>query len=120
MVAYLWVFLGGGLGSMCRFGIAQLLSRYQWTFPVATLIANLLACIVLGWFMGAVAREGWPTYHRWLFMTGFCGGFSTFSTFSAESYLLFESGQWGLGILNVLLSVGVCLVGIWLGWLASP
>ena len=51
MISYALVFLGGGLGSTCRYGIAHLLAQYKLTFPLATLLANVLSCILLGWLV---------------------------------------------------------------------
>ena len=115
MIAYFWVFVGGGLGSMCRFGIANLMARFAWTFPWATFTANVLSCIVLGVLYGFSMRGGVNDSLRFLVMTGFCGGFSTFSTFSAETFFLFQTGQVGQGLLNIFLSLLVCMVCIYLG-----
>ena len=120
MITYLLVFLGGGLGSLCRFGIARALLRYPWAFPVATLLANVLACVVLGYLTALAGRQAVGYPHRHLWMVGFCGGFSTFSTFSGETFALLQSGQAGLALLNVLLSLLSCLGALALGyWLAG-
>jgi CrcB protein len=115
MWGYFLVFLGGGLGSMCRYGIAHLLERSNTVFPYATLLANILSCIVLGIFLGWSLKGGMHHNYRFLVMTGFCGGFSTFSTFSSETFLLIQSGHWGLAFVNVLGSVFVCLGAVYLG-----
>ena len=112
---FILVFLGGGLGSVCRFGMSQLLVRYQLNFPLATLLANASACLLLGILTGLALRDGVPGTHRHLWMIGFCGGFSTFSTFSNETWALLQSGQTGLALLNVAASLGVCLIAIWAG-----
>jgi CrcB protein len=109
MLNYVWVFLGGGLGSICRYGIAHLLQKYQLTFPLATLLANALACVVLGYFLGRSLHDGVSGTERMLIMTGFCGGFSTFSTFSGETLYLFQTGDYGYAFLNILASLLVCL-----------
>ena len=80
MINYLLVFLGGGLGSMARYGIAHFLSDYKHIFPIATLIANILSCVLLGYLMGLHFKSGLENHYRFLIMTGFCGGFTTFST----------------------------------------
>ena len=120
--AYLWVFLGGGLGSVCRFGIARALVHHRLTFPLATLLANVAACLLLGYLVGLSMRNGLAPSHQLLLLTGFCGGFSTFSTFTAESFVLLQNGQWGLALLNVGLSLLSCLgalaLGIW--WAGAP
>jgi len=113
---FLYVFIGGGLGSICRYGIALLLKKNQFNFPFATLIANIIACIILGYLIGLAAKDSISMNQKLLLMTGFCGGFSTFSTFSAETFLLFENGNVGYALANIGLSIIVCLVGIWIGW----
>lgn len=117
MYAYFWVFVGGGLGSICRYGIAHALSSYELRFPWATFLANALACVVLGLLIGLSLNDQIPqARHRLMLMTGFCGGFSTFSTFSNETLLLFQSGQYLYAFGNIVGSVAVCLAGIYLGF----
>ena len=115
MVNYILVFIGGGLGSICRYGIAHGMSNYKLDFPLATLIANAFACIILGAMIGLQLKNGVSNTQKFVIMTGFCGGFSTFSTFSAETMQLFESGQIGLALTNVGLSLLICLICIYLG-----
>ncbi len=113
---YLLVFVGGGIGSMCRYAISHLLGKYPFTFPLATFIANVLSCIVFGVLAGLVLKGTLtnPQY-RMLLLTGFCGGFSTFSTFSNETFVLFVNGQWLYAFANIALSLVVCLFCIYLG-----
>lgn len=115
------IFIGGGLGSLSRYGMGRWLGFSESGFPIGTLAANLLACIVLGFFAGLlIQRFEMPKPVQLGVMTGFCGGFSTFSTFSHESLNLFQNDKTGIAILYIGLSVFICLAGIWLGhWLAS-
>lgn len=115
MQAYLLVFLGGGLGSICRFGLAQLLREHSAGLPWATFAANVLSCLILGTLMGLSLRSGISPTTKFLLMTGFCGGFSTFSTFTAETYELLLAGQTSYALANVAGSLVVCLVCIFLG-----
>lgn len=106
------VFVGGGLGSLSRFGVSQLMLKLSAThFPWATLTANLLSCAVLGmvWW---VAGKDFSRYPIWtaLLVIGFCGGFSTFSTFSLETLKMMREGMLWLAVANILISVGACLL----------
>ena len=112
---YLWVFIGGGLGSICRYGIARLVFPLQLVFPFATLLANALSCILLGFLMSWDRQGMIPNPHKLLLMTGFCGGFSTFSTFTGETYGLFEAGHVGMAFLNIAGSLLLCLFCLFLG-----
>ena len=120
MMGVVWVFLGGGLGSVARYGLSRWLNPEAGTLPAGTLLANVLACAIVGFAMGWVALRG-PMQEnaRLLLLTGFCGGFSTFSTFSGESLALFQSGKPGLAIVYVLSSVVACLgaagLAYWIG-----
>lgn len=111
------VFLGGGLGSLCRYSISQYIDNSS--FPWATLIANGLACFVLGLVIGYSSRLGWPTHWKLLAATGFCGGFSTFSTFSKEALELAQQGVPWSAIGYVLLSLVVGLIALSVGLFLS-
>jgi CrcB protein len=102
---FLFVFLGGGLGSCARYGVSRLLSPQPGAFPFATLIANFLACLLLGYLISLVATDRLSATYRLLLLTGFCGGFSTFSTFSAELLDLLSSGRLVLALSYAFISL---------------
>jgi len=110
---FIYVFLGGGFGAMSRFGISKIIDNQN--FPYATLLANVISCIILGYLLGLTMQKTIDTKMQLLLMTGFCGGFSTFSTFSAETFKLFENNQYGLALLYVASSFTICLISIWIG-----
>jgi fluoride exporter len=114
-MAFLLVFFGGGLGSICRFGISLAIQPLLPKFPWATLVANGLACLVLGALLGLQFQNNMSDERRLLIATGFCGGFSTFSTFTAETWALFQGGQYGAAAANVAGSLAVCFVCLILG-----
>ena len=109
----LFVFIGGGLGSLCRYGIGTWLSDYS--FPYGTLVANFISCLLLGFFIGLASQEILKSDARLFLMTGFCGGFSTFSTFSGEIIALIQNGQLTSGILYIFASLAIGLLAILLG-----
>jgi len=121
-MAWLWVFVGGGLGSTARYGLAQLLpptSLAEGNFPWATLLANLLACLVLGIGLGLAGKEVLSRSFQIFLLTGFCGGFSTFSTFSAELLVLGEEGYPGVALLYLLASLVLGVLALWLALMAT-
>lgn len=115
------IFVGGGLGSIARFGVGKYLAGWSFSVPYGTLVANVLACVILGFFTGAVALRSSDAAlpYRAFLAVGFCGGFSTFSTFSNETLLMLLNNRWGDAIFNIILSVVLCLIasllGLWLG-----
>lgn len=116
MNPYLLVFLGGGLGSIARFGLSKLIApRPEGINPVATFAANLLATLILGLIMYRFGQK-MPISPQWksFLATGFCGGFSTFSTFGYETMRLAQHGQWAWAVANVAVSMGAALGILWL------
>lgn len=111
MKTLLLVFVGGGAGSMLRYAISKWLNG--GVFPVGTLLANLLASFLLGYISGKVLEASHPV--KALLAIGFCGGFSTFSTFSKESFELLQNGFYTQAALHTILNFGLCLAGIGLG-----
>ena len=114
-MAFVYVFIGGGVGSIFRYGISRLLVTADFNFPLATLLANAISCIVLGFLMSMGFESRLSPEYRLLFLTGFCGGFSTFSTFSGETLTLYSDGNTAYALLNIGLNVIICLICIYIG-----
>jgi len=100
---------------MCRYGIAQMMRSYSQAFPWATLTANALSCIVLGALVAWSMKNGLADSTKLLLLVGFCGGFSTFSTFTNETYQLWESGELLYALANIGGSLLLCLCCLYLG-----
>jgi fluoride exporter len=119
---YLVIGLGGALGSMLRFGLGTLIDtnvqKTGYIFPWGTIVVNITGCFVIGFIFTISGGEGrlmLSTLTRQFIMIGILGGYTTFSSFSLQTLTLAQSGQmWG-ALANVLLSVILCLGGVWLG-----
>ena len=119
----LWIFVGGGLGSLARWGASGLIAnRIGETFPWGTLIVNVSGSFIIGLFATLTGPDGrWlaPATFRQFFMIGICGGYTTFSSFSLQTLALANDGQWFRAGANTVLSVVLCLLGVWLGHLLA-
>jgi CrcB protein len=112
----LLVFLGGGAGSVCRYAIWLAMRSWLDKFPWATFAANALACLLLGALLGWQAQGLLSDQRRLLLVTGFCGGFSTYSTFTAETWeTVAKRTHQRRMLINVILQLAVCLVCLLLG-----
>ena len=108
---------GGAGGSMLRYAVQKVFNVHSAAaFPTGTLLVNIAGCFLIGVLWSVVSRSlSWNEEMKLLLMTGFCGGFTTFSTFGNETMNLFRDGENGFALLNVGLSVVVGLVLVWLG-----
>jgi CrcB protein len=116
-VAYLIVFLGGGLGAALRHGINLLAARALGAnFPYGTLTVNVTGSVVMGLLAGYFAFKGDASQHWRLFLaTGILGGYTTFSAFSLDVALLYERGEVGSTLLYVAASVLLSIAGLFAG-----
>ena len=123
MTAYLWVAIGSALGGVGRFwlnGIAS--ARWGETFPWGTMLINVTGSLVLGVIAALASPEGRMdspsrAFATQFLMIGLCGGYTTFSSLSLQTLNLLRDREWLDAIGNVVLSVVLCLVAVWLGWL---
>ncbi len=122
MITYLWIAIGGALGSVSRFWLNGLVSQRFDTFPAGTLVINVVGSFVIGVFGALTVPEGKMSSDSRAFATqfvmiGLCGGFTTFSSFSWQTLNLLRDREWLYAGGNILLSVILCLVATWLGYL---
>jgi CrcB protein len=122
-MTYLWVGLGGALGSVARYACAGIAVRWLGgAFPYATLFVNVAGSFAIGLLATLVASNGRPLLGidaRAFLLVGVLGGFTTFSSFSLETLNLARSGALGAAGANVALSILLCLFGAWLGFAAA-
>ena len=113
----LLVFLGGGIGATARYGLQGVIYKMTGAgFPYGTLVVNILGSFLIGLLMTSFEERFMVNPSLRVFLTiGIIGGFTTFSSFSFETMVLIRDGSYGLGLVNVATSVGVCLGATWLG-----
>ncbi|PZU79717.1 MAG: fluoride efflux transporter CrcB [Chryseobacterium sp.] len=112
----IYIFLGGGFGSVLRFLISNYTQKL-WninTFPMGTFVVNISGCFLIG-ILSAYFLKVDNTL-KYLFITGICGGYTTFSTFSAENFSLFQNGSYEILILYALLSLIIGILMVFLGF----
>lgn len=122
MYPFLLVGAGGALGAIARYGFASIAGRLgPMSFPLATMLINITGSVAMGLFIGLMARllPAWQEEARLLVAVGILGGFTTFSSFSLDAIVLIERGELLQAGLYVLLSVVVCLIGLYLGLLVT-
>ena len=118
VTTYLWVALGGALGSAGRHWVSTLaVTRWGNAFPWGTLFINVTGSLLIGVFAGC--NSGWLAGEntRKFLMIGICGGFTTFSAFSLQTLELAQKGEWSRAGLYILASVALCILGVWGGYL---
>ncbi|WP_375455942.1 fluoride efflux transporter CrcB [uncultured Methylobacterium sp.] len=113
----LLVFIGGGLGSMARYGVGVASLRLGSDFPYGTMAINIAGSILMGLFVGWFTLRSGPQALRLFVATGLLGGFTTFSSYSLEAVLLLERGETGAAAAYVVGSVALGLAGLFAGLL---
>lgn len=113
----LFIAIGGAIGSVFRFLTTVLVSKF-WSnnFPLATFIANIIGCFLIGLFIGILAKNNLENSNlKWFLVTGFCGGFTTFSAFGMENFNLFQSNNSLLAFGYIGISILLGLSAVWFG-----
>ena len=110
------VFLGGGMGAVLRYGVTLWLHKPGGFINWGTLASNVISSLILGFVIAQLAHDDKNNLWYLLFATGLCGGFSTFSAFSAENFQLIQNGQWLSLTIHILSNVLVCLLAVFAGF----
>ena len=117
----IYIAVGGAIGSVLRYLTSVLVNKY-WSnhFPLATLIANVLGCFLMGFLIGILEKNNLAHSNlKWFLITGFCGGYTTFCTFGYENYSLFQSNNSLIAFAYIGLSILFGLMAVWLGLFIS-
>lgn len=113
---WVWIFLGGGIGSVLRFGLSHwVMQKFGTLFPVGTVASNVMACLIMG--IALFFIQGGADKHpfvKFFVLIGICGGFSTFSTFSLETVMLAKEGLWAYAFANIGISIVLCVFLLWI------
>jgi CrcB protein len=109
--------LGGGIGSIFRYLTSVMVQKYYASiFPLATLITNVLGCFLIGLIVGLLERNQLTNSDlKWFLITGFCGGYTTFSAFGYENISLMQSNNSGLAFVYIGVSIITGLFAVWIG-----
>ncbi|NER15445.1 fluoride efflux transporter CrcB [Leptobacterium flavescens] len=121
MKQFLLVFIGGGFGSVMRYLLSRLLNSPETGIPYGTFAANVLGSLFIGIILGLAARnEMLSTNQTLLLATGFCGGFTTFSTFAYENHALLKAGDMLSFSIYTIISFTLAIFAVWFGsWLVK-
>lgn len=116
-MAIMFVALGSALGGVARFGISKMLNSGTGV-PWGTFAVNVIGSLVIGAISGylATVSRDWVGSAKAFAVVGFCGGFTTFSTFSNETFRMLENGQWMMLSLYVTGTVAAGLAAVWIGY----
>jgi CrcB protein len=121
-MSYLWVTVGSALGGLLRYALTRMTLNLSTDFPYGTILINILGSFIIGYF-GTLTlqsdRYAVSENLRLFVMVGICGGFTTFSSFSLQTFDLFRSGAWGRAAANVVLSVTLCIAAVAAGHLLA-
>ena len=112
---------GGFAGSVSRYLLTKFVTaKWPMAFPWGTFSVNILGCFLIGIIMGLSFQSAMSTQTRLLLATGFCGGFTTFSTYSLEIFELYQRGEAGISLFYLFASIIAGFLGVWLGlWLVK-
>jgi CrcB protein len=123
MSTYFWVALGGAIGSIARVWCSGLVAgTFGQTFPWGTLVVNVVGSFIIGFTATLTGPDGRlfvPSDARIFVMVGFCGGFTTFSSFSLQTLTLVQDREWLQAGGNIVLSFVLCMISVWLGHIAA-
>ena len=123
MMAYVWIAIGSALGGVARYWCSGVAARLIGeTFPWGTLIVNVVGSFIIGFFATLTGPDGRvfaSSAARQFVMIGFCGGYTTFSSFSIQTLNLVQDGEWLQAGGNVVGSVVLCLIAVWAGYVAA-
>ena len=119
MLSYMWVAIGGALGTTARYWLSGVVARSVGeTFPWGTLVINVTGSFVIGFFGALTGPDGRlfvGSTARQFVMIGMCGGYTTFSSFSLQTLNLMNEGEWSRAAANIGLSVLLCMIAVWVG-----
>ena len=123
MKAYVWITVGSALGGIARYWCSGVVANLVGgTFPWGTLVVNVVGSFIIGFFGTLTGPDGRffvPSEYRLFVMVGFCGGYTTFSSFSLQTLALAQDCDWLRAGGNVAISVALCLTAVWLGHIAA-